>query len=211
METAQIPDADRYFQKFGLSLGAARESEARRHRHASAAHESWHRDRVRRRRRSAIGDSRPGAQRRRRAHGGARGGDRGAPVMSALPHEEAGRSHGVHPAHRGSIFLEDGKVIAQETWPGEQFVLRVSAPKCAARALPGSFVHLTCDPDVPMRRPLSIQRVDAQRGLDRDPLQDRRSRVAGAQPAACRRRHQRAGPDRPAISRPIRRGRAPCW
>ena len=58
--------------------------------------------------------------------------------MSALPHEEAGRGHGVHPAHRGSIFLEDGTVIAQETWPGEQFVLRVSAPKCAARACPAA-------------------------------------------------------------------------
>ena len=55
------------------------------------------------------------------------------------PHEESGRGQGVHPAHRGSIFLEDGKVLAQEEWPGDQFVLRVSAPKCAARALPGSF------------------------------------------------------------------------
>lgn len=84
--------------------------------------------------------------------------------MSALPHEEAGRGQGVHPAHRGSIFLEEGKVISHETWPGEQFVLRLSAPKCAARALPGSFVHLTCDPDVPMRRPLSIQRANAAEG-----------------------------------------------
>jgi len=84
--------------------------------------------------------------------------------MRALPHEEAGRSAGVHPAHRGSIFLEVGQVVSQEAWPGEQFVLRIAAPKCAARALPGSFVHLTCDPDVPMRRPLSIQRVDAKEG-----------------------------------------------
>jgi dihydroorotate dehydrogenase electron transfer subunit len=84
--------------------------------------------------------------------------------VSALPQEEPGRSAGVHPAHRGSIFLEDGKVISHETWPGEQFVLRIAAPKCAARALPGSFVHLTCDPDVPMRRPLSIQRADAREG-----------------------------------------------
>jgi dihydroorotate dehydrogenase electron transfer subunit len=30
--------------------------------------------------------------------------------------------------------------------------------------LPGSFVHLTCDPDLPMRRPLSIQRVNAAEG-----------------------------------------------
>jgi dihydroorotate dehydrogenase electron transfer subunit len=84
--------------------------------------------------------------------------------MIALPHEEPGRSPGVHPAHRGSIFLEDGSVVAHETWPGDQYVLRLQAPKCAERALPGSFVHLTCDPDVPMRRPLSIQRVNATEG-----------------------------------------------
>jgi dihydroorotate dehydrogenase electron transfer subunit len=84
--------------------------------------------------------------------------------MSALPHQEHGRGHGVHPAHRGSIYLEDGQVIAQEIWPGEQFVVRISAPRTAQRALPGSFVHLTCDPDVPMRRPLSIQRVHASEG-----------------------------------------------
>src|SRR3954468_22490537 len=84
--------------------------------------------------------------------------------MSALPLDEAGRSAGVHPAHRGSICLEDATVISQESWPGDQFVLRLSAPACAARALPGSFVHLTCDPDVPMRRPLSIQRVSAGEG-----------------------------------------------
>jgi dihydroorotate dehydrogenase electron transfer subunit len=82
----------------------------------------------------------------------------------SLPQEEPGRSQGLHPAHRGSIFLEDGRVLAQEEWPGEQFVLRVSAPRCAARALPGAFVHLTCDPDVPMRRPLSLQRVNAAEG-----------------------------------------------
>jgi dihydroorotate dehydrogenase electron transfer subunit len=43
-------------------------------------------------------------------------------------------------------------------------VLRITAPRTAARALPGSFVHLTCDPDVPMRRPLSIQRVNDTEG-----------------------------------------------
>jgi len=84
--------------------------------------------------------------------------------MNALPQEEAGRHAGVHPAHRGSIHLEDGQVLSHESWPGEQFVLRVSAPKCAAHAQPGSFVHLTCDPDVPMRRPLSIQRANAKEG-----------------------------------------------
>jgi len=84
--------------------------------------------------------------------------------VSALPHEEPGRGQGVHPAHRGSIFLEEGSVLSHETWPAEQYVLRVTAPKCAAQAQFGSFVHLTCDPTVPMRRPLSIQRVNTQEG-----------------------------------------------
>ncbi|HRX90369.1 MAG TPA: dihydroorotate dehydrogenase electron transfer subunit, partial [Steroidobacteraceae bacterium] len=85
-------------------------------------------------------------------------------VVPAPPAALAGRSAGQHPAHRGSIFLEEGRVLEQSAWPGEQFVLRIEAPQCAARAEPGSFVHLTCDPAVPMRRPLSIQRVDAAAG-----------------------------------------------
>ena len=52
-----------------------------------------------------------------------------AAVSGNLPQDEAGRSHGVHPAYRGSIHLEDGAIVAQETWPGDQFVLRVNAPR----------------------------------------------------------------------------------
>jgi len=73
-------------------------------------------------------------------------------------------SNVAHPAHRGSICLEDGRLLSQESHPGEQFVVRIQAPKCAARATAGSFVHLTVDDDIPMRRPLSLMRVDAQAG-----------------------------------------------
>jgi dihydroorotate dehydrogenase electron transfer subunit len=66
--------------------------------------------------------------------------------------------------NRGTIFLEDALVLQQTAYDGDQFVLRVEAPKCAARAEPGSFVHLTCDPAIPMRRPLSIMRADPQAG-----------------------------------------------
>lgn len=66
--------------------------------------------------------------------------------------------------HRGTIFLEDATVISQAEWPGEQFVLRVHAPECAARAVPGAFAHIRCAADIPMRRPLSIMRADAARG-----------------------------------------------
>jgi dihydroorotate dehydrogenase electron transfer subunit len=65
---------------------------------------------------------------------------------------------------RGTIFLEDARVLQQLAYDGGQFVLRIEAPKCAARAEPGSFAHLTCDPAIPMRRPLSIMRADARAG-----------------------------------------------
>lgn len=67
-------------------------------------------------------------------------------------------------AHRGTIVVEDAEVITHDTHPGAQFVLRVHAPSVAARARPGSFAHLTCDPALPMRRPLSILRVSRDEG-----------------------------------------------
>jgi dihydroorotate dehydrogenase electron transfer subunit len=66
--------------------------------------------------------------------------------------------------HRGTIFVEDAEVIAQEAFAAGQFILKLKAPKCAAAATPGAFVHLSCDESLPMRRPLSIMRADAQRG-----------------------------------------------
>ena len=66
--------------------------------------------------------------------------------------------------HRGTIFVEDAEVIDQTEHPADQYVLRVRAPETARRAKPGSFAHITCDPAVPMRRPLSIMRVDPDAG-----------------------------------------------
>ena len=62
-------------------------------------------------------------------------------------------------ANRNTIFVEDGEVIRVDAFAGDQFVMRIRAPKCAAAAKPGTFVHLTCDESLPMRRPLSIMRV----------------------------------------------------
>ena len=56
---------------------------------------------------------------------------------------------------RGSIFLEEARVLDQTGFDGDQFVIRIEAPKCAAHARPGSFAHVTCDDAIPMRRPLS--------------------------------------------------------
>jgi dihydroorotate dehydrogenase electron transfer subunit len=62
-------------------------------------------------------------------------------------------------ANRNTIFVEDGELLSVDTYPGDQFIMRIRAPKCAAAAQPGSFVHVTCDESLPMRRPLSIMRA----------------------------------------------------
>lgn len=65
--------------------------------------------------------------------------------------------------HRDTILLvDDAEILSHDAFPGEQYVLRLLAPAIAEHAQPGSFVHLSCDPMLPMRRPLSIMRV--QRG-----------------------------------------------
>lgn len=69
-----------------------------------------------------------------------------------------------HPSTRGTVFLEDAEILEHERFEAGQYVIRLRAPKCAAAALPGSFAHITCGPDIPMRRPLSIMRADPAAG-----------------------------------------------
>ncbi|MEM8683267.1 MAG: dihydroorotate dehydrogenase electron transfer subunit [Pseudomonadota bacterium] len=61
--------------------------------------------------------------------------------------------------NRNTIFVEDGEILSTDAFDGEQFVQRIRAPKCAAAAKAGAFVHLTCDDSLPMRRPMSIMRT----------------------------------------------------
>ncbi len=67
-------------------------------------------------------------------------------------------------SHRGTLFVEESEILSHEAFPGDQYILRVQAPECAARATPGSFAHLQCDPLRPMRRPLSIMRASPTEG-----------------------------------------------
>jgi dihydroorotate dehydrogenase electron transfer subunit len=67
-----------------------------------------------------------------------------------------------HPRHRDTIFLEQVEILAQEALEADQYLLRLRAPETARHARPGSFAHLQCDPQLPMRRPLSIMRADAR-------------------------------------------------
>jgi dihydroorotate dehydrogenase electron transfer subunit len=66
--------------------------------------------------------------------------------------------------NRGSVFLEDARILAHEAHAGHQFILRVHAPRGARRAAPGTFAHISCDPSVSLRRPLSIMRADVSEG-----------------------------------------------
>lgn len=66
--------------------------------------------------------------------------------------------------HRDTIFVEDVTVLEHTEFEGDQFFLRVHAPKTAEKAQPGAFVHLRCDDELPMRRPMSLMRVHPDRG-----------------------------------------------
>lgn len=73
-------------------------------------------------------------------------------------------SQAANKPHRGTIALEEARILQHEAFPGAQYILRVHAPDCASRARPGSFAHLQCAPGLPMRRPLSIMRTDPEAG-----------------------------------------------
>ena len=67
-------------------------------------------------------------------------------------------------SQRDTIALEEARILDHQAHPGEQYILRVHAPACAASARPGQFAHLQVAEALPMRRPLSIMRVDAAAG-----------------------------------------------
>lgn len=67
-------------------------------------------------------------------------------------------------SHRNSIFVESAEVLSQQAHDGDQYVLRIQAPQSAKTARPGQFSHLQCDPQLSMRRPLSIMRASAEEG-----------------------------------------------
>lgn len=68
------------------------------------------------------------------------------------------------PPERGTIQVETGAIEAHERHPGGQHVLGVRAPAIAARAQPGSFVHMACGPEWLLRRPMSIMAAEPASG-----------------------------------------------
>lgn len=66
--------------------------------------------------------------------------------------------------HRDTLFLEDAEILSHQAFEGDQQIIRLQAQACATHAQPGSFVHLQCDPQHPLRRPLSIMRTSPSSG-----------------------------------------------
>ena len=78
--------------------------------------------------------------------------------------QRARREFPTRPPHRGSILPEDAEVLAHERFAAAQHRLRLHAPRIAAAALPGAFVHVRCDAGLPMRRPMSIMEAERRAG-----------------------------------------------
>ncbi len=69
-----------------------------------------------------------------------------------------------HPETRNTIFVEQAKILMHDNYAEKQYVLRLHAPQTAAHACPGSFIHLQCDSELLMRRPMSIMRANDKAG-----------------------------------------------
>ena len=66
--------------------------------------------------------------------------------------------------HRNTINIEKAEILGHESFAGEQNLLTLRAPHIAETARAGSFVHITCDASRPLRRPISIMRVNKSSG-----------------------------------------------
>ena len=98
----------------------------------------------------------------------ARDGRRGAPddpvaaqvILEDWFAQQARASTRPPPLHRGRIFVEEAEILHHGHFAGAQHHLTLRAPRTAKAALPGTFVHVQCDPAMPMRRPMSIMHAD---------------------------------------------------
>ncbi len=67
-----------------------------------------------------------------------------------------------HPETRNTLYVEQAKLISHDAYPDGQYHMRLHAPETATHAKPGHFIHMQCDPGLPMRRPMSIMRGNAK-------------------------------------------------
>ena len=65
---------------------------------------------------------------------------------------------------RNSILEVQAKVLKLTIHAANQVSMRISCPKIADKARPGSFVHVKCSDSLGMRRPMSIMRASKTEG-----------------------------------------------
>lgn len=66
-----------------------------------------------------------------------------------------------HPPTRNTLYVEQAELLNRDKYAGYQYHMRLRAVETASHARPGHFVHIRCDPSLPMRRPMSIMRSNA--------------------------------------------------
>ena len=81
--------------------------------------------------------------------------------MTIKPTSSAASSH---LDKRGTIFVEQAKVLDHTAYPAQQYRMILHAPRCAETSRPANFVHLRCSDALAMRRPYSIMSVSRQQG-----------------------------------------------
>jgi len=65
---------------------------------------------------------------------------------------------------RDTLLVESAEVLSQQAFAGDQYLLKLAAPRVAERARPGQFVHIDCGQPLLLRRPLSLLRADPAGG-----------------------------------------------
>jgi len=65
---------------------------------------------------------------------------------------------------RNTLYVENAVILANVQREEGQFILGLKAPKTAASALPGQFVHIQVSDERPLRRPISIMLTDPDAG-----------------------------------------------
>ncbi len=64
-----------------------------------------------------------------------------------------------------TIFPERARVLAHQTLPAAQYLLRLHAPECAKTVQPGNFIHLSCNHEkYSLKRPFSVLRSSKDEG-----------------------------------------------
>ncbi len=66
--------------------------------------------------------------------------------------------------NRNTIFNEQAEILDHQHLDGDQHLLRLHAPLCAEATQAGQFVHLQVSPLKPLRRPISLMRVNPNAG-----------------------------------------------